>query len=205
MRRRHSCSNISNISNNKNEKKNIFELYKTEFSRMIRPIDSSIDNPIDIDINKEHTPSSSSDRTRDEERWDSQNTAYFRKIIAECRKKSFQHGKQGRKVKKIYQLSSIPLISLPIIVSVLSKQLSEYELLSSIFFIVIGIGNVISAFLNLGQKYQINLEYECRYDELACDVESELIKGKEYRLQFDVYLTRVRLKLNNLNKNAPLI
>jgi hypothetical protein len=183
------------------QKNKLLIIYKKEYNKYKYNMDNIDEGDVKIKINSH----SSTDTDRSEEKWDSDNTTYFTNMIRECKKKSISHGMKGRRLKNIHQISSIPLISLPIILSVLSKQLTQYELISSILLIIIGVGNIISAFLNIGQKYQVNLEYENRYDELASDIESELIKGKKYRVQFDVYLTRVRMKLNQLNKQAPLI
>ena len=183
------------------QKNKLLIIYKKEYNKYKYNMDTIDEGDVKIKINSH----SSTDTDRSEEKWDNDNTTYFTNMIRECKKKSISHGMKGRRLKKLYHVINIPLISLPVIVSTLSTQLIDYKLISMLLMVVIGVGNIISAFLNIGQKYQVNLEYENRYDELACDIESELIKGKKYRVQFDVYLTRVRMKLNQLNKQAPLI
>lgn len=154
---------------------------------------------------KEDSGDSSFDCSREEEFWTHKNQAFFVTIIEQCCINSKLHGIAGRRNKKIYTYVSVPLISLPIIMSALTPQINNSPWLSSTFMISIGLMNTISAFINWGRKAATHLEYENRYQELADNITSELVKKKKYRVQFDLYLEKTKAAFGNLNKNAPII
>ena len=160
---------------------------------------------IEIDSSNNNNSTSSLDGSRIEEAWTHENQKYFIRIIEKCKISSRSHGVKGRRYKKTYQIVSIPLISLPIIMSSLSAQLTEYIFISSLFMLVIGLMNTITAFLNHGGKSQKHLEYESRYSELGSDINIELIKKKRFRVAFDLFLEKTRARFSSLNRMAPLL
>lgn len=142
---------------------------------------------------------------RTEEKWSDDNTQFFKNIMADCNERSVQHGRAGRKFKKINNGLTIPTMLLPIVLSTLSNELAEQHLLNDCLLIGLACLNGVNAFFDFSKKSSNHLEFESRYEELNHEIESELVKAKNFRTQFDVYLTEISMKYSMLNKSAPML
>ena len=155
--------------------------------------------------NDQNSNSESKDTDRKELMWEEREELFMRKIVEECKTQSELHRKKGKYFKKMYTVFGVPSMLIPIILSGLVDQLHDYALVQSLLMIGTGIFSGISNFFNFGRKYQEHFDFENKYNGLAGDIGTELVKPKAFRVAADVYLERIRLLYGNLNDNAPLV
>ena len=158
-----------------------------------------------INIDSPSTSTNSSDTKREEEMWTGRNQEFFLDIVSKCNVSGKAHSVAGRKYKRLYTMVSIPLISLPIIMSSLTTQIESISWLSQLIMVAIGLMNTLSQFTNYGGKSQKHLDFETRYFDLSDCIQCELLKRKKFWVQFDLFLERVKTSYGNLNKTAPLL
>ena len=139
-----------------------------------------------------------------EEKWCATNERWFLAIKEECLEKAASHEKKGLIYKKINSSFQIPLISIPIVMSVLTTSVALAGITP---YLMLGIGllNALSQYFAFGVKAQKHFEFSNRYSDLASDIGAELIHRKKFRQSFDVFITKVRMSLKQLDNDAPLI
>ena len=141
-----------------------------------------------------------------EESWSEQNEKYFLDVKEECENKAFELDKASHTSKKKYNCVSIPSIILPIVFSVVNPYIpEEHNYVNSILLASVSVLNTVNSFYNYGKKCESYSEYSNKYAEVASMIDLELIKGKEFRTSLDVFMERIRTKINNLNTNCPYL
>lgn len=155
------------------------------------------------DLKLDISPESTDDENRRELMWEKREEDLLVKWKNDMCNKSIEQGKSARKIKKLYSVLGLPATLLPIIMSGLTKQLEEYEILQSLLMIATGSLIGISTFFNLGKKTALHFEYEHKYSELALTIDKELTKPKKYRIALDVFLENISLKYIALDERAP--
>ena len=66
------------------------------------------------------------------------------------------------------------------------------------------IGGVYS-FFKFGEKMTNHFNFRARYDDVVSDIELELVKGREFRTQLDVFATRIHMLVDNLAITEPVL
>lgn len=84
----------------------------------------------------------------------------------------------------------------------------DNETISTLISLVI---NSIQVFLsglnssmNLGYAYRVHFDFEAKFLELAIDIEAQLIRGRDFRLPADAFMTEIRERKKRLTE-APEI
>tara|TARA_R110000744_G_scaffold144468_5_gene256581 strand:+ start:181 stop:672 length:492 start_codon:yes stop_codon:yes gene_type:complete len=158
---------------------------------------------IKIDIESE---SSSEDKERIEQPWDTKSEQFIQDLKLSCDQISKMFNLSSRKAKKKYNLLAIPTIILPLICSIIIPKIEKNkDIINSVLLCMIGILNGLSTFFNFGKKMIIFNEYSGKYTELSNIISLELAKPKKYRIDLDVFLERVTLKKQQLDSSAPYI
>ena len=148
--------------------------------------------------------SSKDDEHRVEMVWTAKIESLFEEWQEDCRLKAATHNQRAKTKKTYHYLLSLPTIVLPLTMSTVNQFFSawESELINSVGYLVTGSLSGINTFLNLPSQYQQHYDCEARYDELAVEIESILIKPKKDRVQADVQLESVKNRYEYLNKTA---
>jgi hypothetical protein len=154
---------------------------------------------IEIDI----TPSSLDDSNRKELLWTSRQEALLKKWSEDCKIKSVKHDISGKKNKIKFAIFAVPSILTPIILGGVSTILPSNSLGYSLGMMSSGIFSGIGMFFNYGKRAQLHFEYSNKFAELATEIETELCKGKAYRVACDVYLERTKHEIIKLSEYAP--
>jgi len=144
-----------------------------------------------------------------EEKWSELNEAYMRYIITVCKNKSAQHESAGYAFKKKNTYWGLPLVLLPVIMSPVSilidgnEEASKY--VNALAFLATGVIGGTYSFFKFGEKMADHFNFSARYADVATDIELELIKGREFRVQLDVFSTRIHMLTDNLANTEPVI
>ena len=146
--------------------------------------------------------SSSEDERQLEMMWTEKQEIYINDIKDECIKNSIKHYNRYNFYMYTYNILSIPMITIPLLLSGLDKYI-ESDYIKTCLLCFVGILNSILTFSNLGQRFEKHLECRNKYIEFSTGIEIEIIKPKKYRESVEVYLEKIKYKLVQLNENSP--
>jgi hypothetical protein len=159
---------------------------------------------IDIDGSKKKKSESSVDSRNPLftfEPWDSSHYERLNNIAINCRSRSKLHGEHSKKKGKIFKIVSIPLISIPVVLSTFEDKLNSDVRIG--FLLSLSLIGALNTMFNFGGVAQRHTEYFYKYTELAMTIESELVKHKKFRDAVETFTERVNLVFLNLLKLAP--
>ena len=163
---------------------------------------------IPMTVKEEIDPESSDDSKdlcRTEEPWNNNHETYFNTIIDECELEKKQYDVLATRNRIYYKLFSIPVVVLPISLSVLNKYFTtDTEYIRMILLLFSGTLSGVNVFLNFGSKVTKYSDYSGKYTELKTIIKAQLIKKKRFRIDCDVFSERINQIYLELNKNAPL-
>ena len=154
---------------------------------------------------KVNSRSSNDDPDRKELLWEKREEV----ILEEWRQRmvvnSDKHEKMGKKMKRRYQVCTLPAIIIPVVASSLSNILQPYPLATAGTMLLTSIFTGINGFFNFGSKTEQHFHYQAAYTQLANEVQKEMCKPKALRPPCDVYLQKIMSKMNELDANAPVL
>ena len=148
---------------------------------------------------------SESDISREEMKWNSNNSDLLLKWSIQCEKSSKAHGKKAKTFKILYSWFGLPPILIPIALGVLQSYLREYEIVVSLLMVLTGSLSGVSTFFDFSRKRSLHLESENDYNELFLKIESILAIPRRNRNAADVTITEMLFRLNALNAKAPAL
>ena len=139
---------------------------------------------------------------RYDEDWTTNSENLARSWLATATTLSNKHTQCALINKRRHVVTGLPTLIIPTIFAPLTLVLTD-KYLSVGGFIATALFSAINSFLNYNQKYQKHLDYAARYADIITDIEYELAKQRKFRISPDVFLTKIRLKLDYLKQNAP--
>ena len=140
-----------------------------------------------------------------EESWSDVNEEYLRGIISECTIKADKHERAGYSFKAKNTYWGLPLVLLPTIMSPISiliennVEMSKY--VNALAFLTTGVIGGVYSFFKFGEKMSDHFNMSARYTDVKTDIELELVKKREFRMQLDVFITRIHMITDNLSNN----
>ena len=143
-----------------------------------------------------------------EEPWNDVLENYMRCFTQTARKRSIQHEAAGYYFKDLNKRWGLPLVLLPVAMSPISLMLgasSESEYIKACAFMVTGLVAGVYSFFRYGEKLERHFGFSGRYADVATDIEAILVKGRTFRGPADVFSTRIRMVLDNLEFTAPIL
>jgi hypothetical protein len=150
--------------------------------------------------------SSDNDITRYDETWTDNNEHLAREWMGVASNLSERHNRASIYNKNKHYMTGLPAILLPTIFAPITATFSGYPNIDHVSvcgFIATAIFSGIHSFFNYNIKYQRHLEYSARYMDIVTDIQYELAKKRKFRIEPDVFLTKIQLKLDNLAQNSP--
>jgi hypothetical protein len=72
-------------------------------------------------------------------------------------------------------------------------------------FIITGIAVGVSSFYNYGEKMANHFNTAVKYSDIASGIELELMRGRKFRSQIDVFSLKIHMLLDSLVNNAPIL
>lgn len=146
---------------------------------------------------------------RVEEKWSPRNEMYMRNMINLCKTKAKQHEEAGYSFKKKNTYWGLPLVILPVIMSPVSLLMDEESETSKFInagaFLATGVIGGVYSFFKFGEKMTNHFNFSARYADVVSDIELELVKGRDFRTQLDVFSTRVHMLVDNLSNTEPVL
>ena len=130
-------------------------------------------------------------------------------MIILCKIKSSQHEQAGYAAKAKNTHWGLPLVILPTIMSPISLLLEATSPASKYInagaFLATGVIGGVYSFFKFGEKMSNHFNFSARYADVASDIELELVKGREFRTQLDVFSTRVHMRVDSLANTEPVL
>jgi len=156
---------------------------------------------------KENSNSTSSEddlTTRKIMLWTSKIENYLIEIKNKAMDKSVQHDKKNKKYKILFYAINIPEAILLFILSTMTTNFkNNYQEITNTITILAGVLSLINAFIDPGKLHTEHIHYKNLYQELAQEIEIQLIPTKALRLDADLFLNNINNEYNNLNNKAP--
>lgn len=149
----------------------------------------------------------SSDRARQELKWDSRTENVIQTWQDRAISRAISHDKKGYIKKAQHQTIGLLAITTPILFALASQLSFEDVILKNILNIIgFSLSSMLTAifgFLRLETAMHTHFEYSARFDKYAIHLTSELAKPKAFRTQCDVFLKESELELVFIEENAP--
>lgn len=146
---------------------------------------------------------------KQEEPWCDSNEKYMKKLVHLCRTKIDQHERSGYHYKKKYTQWGLPSTLLPTIMAPISVLIDEYpevsKYINAVAFITTSIIVGVSSFYRFNEQMANHFNIASRYSDIASDIDLELIKGRKFRIQIDVFLMKTHMIMDSLSNNEPII
>jgi hypothetical protein len=161
---------------------------------------------LEIDSDSRNSNSKTSDDVnREQEKWLVNHDTFFKTIMKDCQAVGARHLKISDRNKVIFNVISIPIILLPISVSVFNKFfILEDDFLRITLLLSLSVLSGLQSYFNFGRKQQLHFDYSHKYAELGLAIEAELLKKKKYRFNVDVFVESIKLRYLNLNRSSPI-
>ena len=175
-----------------NDKENIKKIYLDEVKK----------NEIIIDI-PNSLSTSEDDQFRKELLWNSKLDNLMEEYMNTCNNLSIKHSIKSKKYKKLHILFSIPGILISVVLTGISQYIEHYTIITTLSIIVMGLTGGLNTFFNFAKKTEQHSQYENLYLEVYNDIHSEINKPKAHRVSADMYLERIKNKINYLKLNSP--
>jgi len=126
---------------------------------------------------------------------------YLQTIIKRCNRASKKQGRLFFINKIINSVLMIPAILLPIIVANLEGKVSTNVLTG--LLITTSSLTAVMGFFKLDLKAANNSKFETKFMEIKNEIEQEIIKKQEDRLNVNVFSQKVLDSYNNTSSQAP--
>ena len=148
-----------------------------------------------------------------EQPWDDSGEQVLQNIAEESSLLSSYHQEAGYYFKKMYNRFSPPTIYLPLLLTIYTTVLAIYNP-AALYWqtfapVMLGIISGFTSYLH-AKQFEANKEksfnFACLANELTLDI-NFLLEGihRDHRIQYDVFLERVKMKWVNLLKQQPVL
>jgi hypothetical protein len=105
----------------------------------------------------------------------------------------------------------IPVVMSPLVVMVgmfysdHCAVITPSDYVASISLLFTGLFSGVSGFFNYGERTGKHFNVALLYDMIVDDVSLELTKGRQYRMQADVFMTKINMLMSSAARQEPII
>lgn len=152
--------------------------------------------------------SANEDVHRIEEPWSSEGERLIYMWLREIHTHQIKHEKAGYYYKKRRVIWGLPSILLPSIMAPVTSVLSTWKFVSYLnmsAFVFVAIFSGVDSFFSFGLRRERHFNQATRYAQLHSEIFVEMVKKRRFRVQADVFFTRIQMKYNMLNANSPVL
>ena len=150
---------------------------------------------------------------REEEEWSDSSEEYLKQIMESCQEKATIHEKAGYIFKAKNTNWGLPSILLPVIMTPVTiligggacdvSEAAKY--VNAAAFLMTGLITGVISFFKFGEKMATHFNYSAKYGDLSSDIHSEISKNIKYRLQVDVFRTKIEMRMESLANFEPVL
>ena len=148
------------------------------------------------------------DKKRSEEPWSEKGEILMKEWLKQLYVLQMRHEESGYYYKKMRKIWGLPCVLIPSIMAPITNVYSEWKNISYLnmaAFVLVAIFTGVDSFFSFALRRERHFNYSTRYGELHSEVQVEMVKERRYRMQSDVFFTRIQMKYDMLNSNAPVI
>jgi len=149
------------------------------------------------------------DKAQVEELWDDKNEEFMKGIAHMCEIKRDQHEQAGYSFKKRNTYWGLPAILIPTIMAPISVLIDENtdsgKYVNAGAFLLTGIITGVLSFFKYGEKMANHFNFSSKYADVISDIDLELMKAPQFRVQLDVFSTRIHMITDSLSNSEPII
>jgi len=160
--------------------------------------------------------SSTNFRTMREEPWDHRIEDYMKKLLNICYEKSNFHNEAGYHFKAKRNMWGLPTVLIPAMLSPISlmvgwaykdtcNTITASDYISAVGFMLTAIFTAVYSFFGFGERYTQHFNAAAVYDSIISEVEAELVKHRQFRMQADVFTIRIKMQVDFAAQHEPLI
>jgi hypothetical protein len=150
------------------------------------------------------------------EPWDEGIEAYMTKTVEICTMNANLHSDTGYYYKYKRVLWGLPAILIPIVMSPISlmvgwskgdtcANITASDYINACGFLITGVLSGVYSFFDYGTKMQVHFQHAGLYDLIKSDIETEMVKHRPYRIHADVFMTRVKMLMDQAAQTEPII
>jgi hypothetical protein len=148
------------------------------------------------------------DKTRSEEPWSEAGEKLMNHWLREVYTLQYRHGRAGYFYKKMRKIWGLPCVIIPSVMTPITNVYADYkhiQYINMLAFVTVAIFTGVDSFFSFALRRERHFNHSTRYSELHSEIQVEMIKERRYRVQSDVFFTRIQMKYDMLNTNAPII
>ena len=143
---------------------------------------------------------SSVDIDRPEEKWSTENEGFLEKIGETCTNEVYKHEIRALQLKRLYYFLALCNIVLPVL-QILPRFLSLETQIILLYTTPMLVG--FQTLLDPSRRSENHYNFGHKYQSLYMKIKKQLIRGKKFRLAFDVFLESCTVTFTNLQDIAP--
>lgn len=126
-----------------------------------------------------------------------------------CDVKKKQHEQAGYYFKNRNTLWGLPAVLIPTIMAPISVLIDENTdvgiYINAGAFLLTGIITGVMSFFKYGEKMTNHFNFSSKYADVISDINLELMKSRQFRVQLDVFSTRIHMITDSLSNSEPVI
>lgn len=147
--------------------------------------------------------------SRNEQPWDSTVEDHVRSKIKFAKEQSVAHDMAYRHFNRLHWYLSIPTVIIPVIFASLTALLQENEqtmrIVNALGFLATGVLTSYATVAQYSEKKERQASISTRYNDVATELEDELVYLPQYRSPADRVLVRTQMAMINITRTAPPI
>lgn len=149
------------------------------------------------------------DKGQIEESWSEKNENFIKGISQTCEIKRKQHEQAGYYFKNRNTLWGLPAVLIPTVMAPLSVLIDENTnvgiYINAGAFLLTGVITGVMSFFKYGEKMTNHFNFSAKYADVISDINLELMKSRQFRVQLDVFSTRIHMITDSLANSEPII
>lgn len=153
-----------------------------------------------------------------EEPWNDQHESFLKCMRKNACENARAHQKCGFIYQCYFNLFGFPTVIIPVFMTPLNMifpqtaedkcdemHISNLDYINAASFLCLGIFTSINQFFKFAERYQLHFHFENLYNDIKTDIDTELVKARKFRMNSDVFITKIQMRLDNANYAAPVL
>ena len=160
----------------------------------------------------------SSQSVKLEEPWTDEHENFLKLMRKRACMKATEHNKCGFMYQCYHHCFGLPTVLIPVIMTPLNmifpqteeercnaETISTLEYMNAASFFLLGIFTSVNQFFKFAERYQLHFTFENIYNDVKTDIDTELVKARQFRVASDVFITKIQMRLDHAEYSEPVI